>query len=155
MDAQGDARHSPWLNAKTICDEFTFYGEFLDLLGFCNLDTDLLDAVGGSEFRPHGDGTQTAPTGVGEVAFSLDGDTVVAALTGSTLQAEAHNFGLLTLDATTGIPVGLNYTERTAHTPEAGNVEAVTLDLAEVDVPTNLRVYLMVDTYPAAVETLP
>jgi hypothetical protein len=35
-------------------------------------------------------------------------------------------------------------------------VETVTLDLTDVaDVPTSLRAYLMVDAYPAAVDTLP
>ena len=46
-------------------------------------------------------------------------------------------------------------THRTGHTPPSGTVETVTLDLADVeDVPESLRVYLMVDAYPAAVNTL-
>ena len=155
LDADGNALHSPWLNAKTICDEITFYGTFLDALGFCNLETGLLDAVGGAEFRAFGDGVQSAPSGIGTVAFSLDANVVTATITGTTLQSEAHNFGVLALDADSGVPVGLNYTERTDHSPTAGTVETVTLDLTDADVPTSLRVYLMVDAYPAAVGTLP
>ncbi len=155
LDAEGNALHSPWLNAKTICDEITFYGTFLKALGFCNIETGLLDAVGGSEFRPYGDGTQDAPSGVGTVEIARNGDMVVATLTGTTLQSEEHNFGILTLDADTGIPVGLNYTERTDKAPETGTIQTVTLDLTDVeDVPASLRVYLMVDAYPAAVTTV-
>lgn len=155
LDAAGAAVHSPWLNAKTICDEITFYGEFLDLLGFCNLETGLLDAVGGAEFRAFGDGVQSAPEGIGSVVFSREGDSVAATLSGTSLLSSEHNFGLLLLDADTGVPVGLNYTDRTAHAPESGTVQTVSLDLSEVEgVPTNLRVYLMIDAYPGAVGTL-
>jgi hypothetical protein len=155
LDAEGNALHSPWLNAKTICDEITFYGMFLDALGFCNLETGLLDAVGGAEFRPFGDGTQSAPDGVGTVAFSRDGNTVTAELTGSTLQSEEHNFGLLAVDADTGVPVGMNYTFFTEQVPETGTIQTVTLDMSDAEtVPDDVRVYLMVDAYPAAVDTL-
>jgi hypothetical protein len=90
------------------------------------------------------------------VTFSRDGNIVTAALAGSSLQSEEHNFGLLTLDADTGIPVGMNYTFFTEQAPEAGTIQSVTLDMSDADaVPDNLRVYLMVDAYPAAVGTLP
>ena len=155
LDAEGNAVHSPWLNAKTICSEITFYGVFLEALGFCNADTGLLDVVGGSEFRPFGDGTQSAPPGIGTVEVTREGNTLVATLTDTSLQSEEHNFGLLILDAATRVPVGLNYTDRTAHAPDRGTVQTVTLNLADVeDVPETLRVYLMVDAYPAAVNTL-
>lgn len=68
---------------------------------------------------------------------------------------KAMCFGILALDAATGIPVGLNYTERTSRMPANGTVETVSLDLAGVaDVPSPLRAYLMVDAYPAAEATL-
>lgn len=156
LDAQGNAMHSPWLNAKTICDEITFYGPFLELLGFCNAETGLLDAVGGSEFRPFGDGAQSAPAGLGAVEITRAGDTVVATLSATSLRSEEHNFGILILDADTGIPVGLNYTERTGQSPATGLIQTVTLDLADLaDAPESLRAYLMVDAYPAALATLP
>jgi hypothetical protein len=111
--------------------------------------------VGGAEFRPFGDGTQSAPSGLGSVGFARTDDAIVATLTGSALQSEEHNFGILVLDAETGVPVGLNYTERTERAPAAGTVQSVTLNLADVElVPASLRVYLMVDAYPAAVATL-
>jgi outer membrane protein assembly factor BamB len=155
IDAEGNALHSPWLNAKTICDEITFYGEFLDLLGFCNIETGLLDAVGGAEFRPYGDGTQSAPSGLGSVGLERTGDSITATLSATTLQSEQHNFGILILDAETGAPVRINYTERTEHAPASGTVQTVTLDLSAVgDLPNSLRAYLMVDAYPAAVAIL-
>jgi hypothetical protein len=89
------------------------------------------------------------------VEFSRDGNTVTATLTGTTLQSEEHNFGILTLDADTGIPVGMNYTFFTEQMPETGTVQTVTLDMSDAEtIPDDLRVYLMVDAYPAAVETL-
>ena len=147
--------HSPWLNAKTICDEIDFYGPFLDLLGFCNVDTGLLDAVGGAELRSYGTGVQRAPEGLGEVTIARNGNLLTATLAGATLQSEAHNFGLLALDASDGTPVGLNYTFATSQTPDTGTIETVSLDLSDAaEVPNGLRVYLMVDAYPAAVTTL-
>ena len=156
LDADGNAMRSPSLNAKTICGQITDYGAFLEILGFCNVETGLLDAVGGAEFRPYGgDGVQTAPPGLGTVQINRVGDTVVATLTDTTLQSDEHNFGLLILNAATGVPVGLNYTENTVHTPETGTVQTVTLDLSNVEeVPNSLRVYLMVDAYPASMDTL-
>ncbi|MDH3202119.1 MAG: PQQ-binding-like beta-propeller repeat protein [Myxococcales bacterium] len=155
LDSRGNALHSPYLNAKTICGEIDIYGVFLQRLGLCNADTDLMEAVGGAEFRPHEGGTQAAPEGVGTVEFSMNAGQVVATFTDSTLQREAHNFGILLLDASDGVPVGLNYTVNTAHTPEtAGTIETVTLDVTGVELPGSLRVYLMVDAYPAAVQTL-
>jgi outer membrane protein assembly factor BamB len=155
LDADGNAEHSPWLNAKTICSEITFYGPFLEALGFCNIETGLLDAVGGSEFRAFGDGTQSPPAGLGTVEFARDGNIVTATLTGTTLQSEEHNFGILTLNADTGVPVGMNYTFFTEQAPETGAVQTVTLDMSDADsIPDDLRVYLMVDAYPAAVDTL-
>lgn len=156
LDAEGTAIHSPWLNAKAICDEITFYGVFLEALGFCNIETGLLDAVGGAEFRAFGDGIQNAPSGIGAVSFELDGSAVRATLAGSSLQAEEHNFGLLALDASSGVPMGLNYTFSTSTISDTGTVQSVELDLSGVEsVPDSLRVYLMVDAYPAAVATLP
>ena len=147
------------LNAKTICDEITFYGVFLNALGFCNPETGLLDAVGGSEFRPFGNGLQSAPTGVGTVELQRTDDDITATLTGTTLQSEEHNFGILAIDEETGVPVGLNYTERTEHAPESGTVQTVSLDLTDVEgVPATLRVYLMVgfpgETWETVQETV-
>ncbi|MGD8826719.1 MAG: PQQ-binding-like beta-propeller repeat protein, partial [Myxococcales bacterium] len=157
LDAEGNAVHSPWLNAKTICDEIETYGVFLEIGGFCNSDTGLLEAVGGTEFRPFGDGRQTAPTGIGMVQISRSAESVVATLVGSSLESEEHNFGILILDASTRVPVALNYTDRTEQAPASGPIETVTLDLTDVaEVPSSLRAYLMVDAYPvAAVDALP
>ncbi len=155
LNADGTALHSPWLNAKTICNEITFYGMFLEALGFCNIETGLLDAVGGSEFRAFGNGTQSPPEGMGTVSFSRDGNIVTATLTETTLQSEEHNFGILALDANTGVPVGMNYTFFTEQAPETGTIETVVLDMDDADtIPGSLRVYLMVDAYPAAVDVL-
>src|SRR5690606_16916508 len=149
LDDMGVATISPLLNAKAVCSNIDFYGEFLQDLGYCNPNTDLLDVFGGAELRPFGSGTQSAPTGVGTVSFAIENDTVTAVIDSSTLDAAAHNFGLLVIDVAAGTPLPLDYTQGTTKRPENGPVETV-----EIALPPNttgeLRVHLMVDAYPAA-----
>jgi len=74
---------------------------------------------------------------------------------GSNYPLFENMFGILILDAETGVPIRLNYTERTEHSPSSGIVQSVSPDLSEVDsFPTPLRAYFMVGAYPAAVATL-
>jgi hypothetical protein len=96
-----------------------------------------------------------APSGLGTVDLAGNGNAIIATLTDTALRSEEHNFGILILDTETGVPVGLNYTERTEHAPASGPVQTVTRDLTEIEsVPSSLRAYLMVDAYPAAVATV-
>jgi outer membrane protein assembly factor BamB len=150
VDASGNALASPALNAKTICGEIAFYGPFLQLLGYCNPDTDLLEAFGAAELRPFQGGVQSPPRGVGEVSFTATASSVRAELSGSTLRADEHNFGILLVETATGRPVAINYTAST--TVEAsgdGTIAAVMLVLPKDQEAVDVRAYLMVDAYPA------
>ena len=151
VDAQGAALASPTLDVLAVCGGITFYGQFLRQLGFCNPQTDVLDVFGGAELAPLGTGTQTAPAGVGTVTFARDGTGISATLAGSSLALADHVVGLLAIDPATHTALSLDYgyaTTRTAN-PD-GSVASVAVPFGTVTPPVGLRVYLMVDAYPAA-----
>lgn len=155
LGARGDVSGSAALNARTVCGEIDFYGEFLQRLGYCNPTTDLLTVAGGAELRPHREAVQSPPSGVGEVSFRADFDGVTAELTGSELRPGRHNLGLLLIDARTGQPLPLGYSTATGHTvTSAGTLASVRVAFAPGEVRGAVRAYLMVDTYPAAVGAL-
>jgi outer membrane protein assembly factor BamB len=156
VDAQGNALASPALNVSAVCSGITFYGQFLQQLGFCNPQTDVLTVFGGAEMQRHGSGVQTPPTGVGTVDFAASATGVTATLTGTALRADTQSVALLLLDAATGTPIPLDYGFTTARTiGPTGLVETVTVPFGTVTPPASVRAYLMVDAYPAAVQTLP
>jgi outer membrane protein assembly factor BamB len=151
VDAQGRALDSPALNVLTPCSGIEFYGTFFRQLGFCNPDTDILDAFGGTELAPLGDGTQEPPAGVGAVTFTADPTGVSATLAGSSLRADAHSVAIVLIDAATGRPVSLDYGFTTARTTAPdGTVSGVRLPFGGRAMPPSVRAYLMVDAYPAS-----
>ena len=155
VNARGEALYSPALNSKTTCGRIDFYGEFLQALGYCNPTTDLLNVFGGAELRPHDGGIATAPNGVGRVSFEASYDHVSARLADSELQAGEHNVGILLIDPNTHRPLALDYMAETTHeTGTGGTLAGATLKFAPGALRGDVRVYLMVDTYPAAVETV-
>jgi outer membrane protein assembly factor BamB len=155
VDEHGEALYSPAVNTKTTCGKIDFYGEFLQMLGYCNPTTDLLNVFGGAELRPYEGGLPVSPQAIGRVRFDASYDRVTATLTGATLPSAAHNFGLLLVDVATGKPLPLNYmAQTTGNATAAGTIASVTLTFAPGAVRADARTYLMVDTYPAAVATL-
>lgn len=59
------------------------------------------------------------------------------------------------MDTATGRPVSLDYGIDTLRSDDSsGNLGAVTITFDSAAVPPEVRVYLMVDTYPAATDTL-
>jgi hypothetical protein len=156
VDTQGNALASPALNVSAVCGGITFYGEFLRQLGFCNPQTDLLTVFGGAELRPHAGGVQQPPAGVGTVVFAASPTEVTATLTGTTLRADTQSVALLLVDAVTGTAVPLDYGFATARTTGPTRfLETVRVPFGTVTPPASVRAYLMVDAYPAAVETIP
>jgi len=153
VDASGDALESPALNAKTVCADINFYGPFLQALGYCNPDTDLLNAVGGAELRVHA-ASATSPADPGTVSFAVTDEAITATLDGDVVAAD-HNLGLLVVDAGTGRPVRLDYVDGTSvETDDDGHATSVAVEAERATLPGEIRAYLMVDTYPAAVTTL-
>ena len=75
---------------------------------------------------------------------------------GSSLRPSERSLGLLLLDDATGKPVPLDYGFTTTRTTDAsGIVQTVSVPWGGVTPPANVRAYLMVDTYPAARQTIP
>lgn len=155
VNARGEALYSPALNSKTRCGRIDFYGEFLQALGYCNPSTDLLNVFGGAELRPHDGGVREAPAGIGRVSFEASYDHVTATLADSELRADEHNIGILLIDPATHRPLALDYMAETTHGTSAGGIlTSATLNFRPGAIRGEVRVYLMIDTYPAAVESV-
>jgi outer membrane protein assembly factor BamB len=151
VDANGAAVASPALNVLAPCAGITFYGQFFRQLGYCNPDTDVLTAFGGTELAPLGDGVQQPPSGVGAVTFAADAAGVTATLTGSALRPDAHSVALLLVDSTSGRPISLDYGFTTTRTTASdGTAATVRVPVTAAHASGDLRAYLMVDAYPAA-----
>jgi hypothetical protein len=148
-DTLGNALESPGIAARAICGDIPFYGSFLQGLGLCNPTTDALLAFGGAELRAHEGGTQTAPAGIGTVAVARTGTGVTATFTGSTLRASEHNFGILLVDAASGLPMNADYVGSTSTTMTGDAIATVSLSLEGSMLTGAVRAYAMVDTYPA------
>jgi hypothetical protein len=150
----GSAPKGTVLSGNTKCAGIPTYGPFLQLLGLCNPTTDLLSVYGGSNFAPFGSGSMTA-TGVGTVTFTATADAVTATLTGTTLKATEHLVGVLLIDATTGVPVSLDYGLTTVRKTAAdGTLQSVSVPITGKSVPSSLRAYLMVDATAGAMQAV-
>jgi hypothetical protein len=154
LDAQGqNTTASASLIGSTKCAGVPTYGVFLEGLGLCNPETDLIAFVAGANVLYHG--AQTAPAGVGTVAFAAASDSVTATLTGTSLVAADHLASILLIDATSGSSVTLGYALDTVRTPAAdGTLASVKVPFNGATVPSSARAYLMVDTSPIATATL-
>lgn len=150
IDGTGRAAAGLAMNVSAVCAGITFYGPFLQQLGFCNPQTDALTVFGGAELAPHAGGIQQPPTGLGSVQFSATPTELIATLTGTTLRPDEHAVALLPLE-TSGAPVAIDLgfvTERTI--AGDGTIATVRVPFTAGTLPAMLRVYLMVDAYPAA-----
>lgn len=151
VDTAGAALAPPALSVLTVCGGITFYGQFLRQLGFCNPQTDVLDVFGAAELSVHPDSPLQPPTGLGAVTLAATTEHLTATFAGSSLRPDTHQVGLLAVDAATGRPLALDYgygTERTAG-PD-GTLTAVRVPYDGATIPETLRIYLLVDGYPAA-----
>jgi hypothetical protein len=90
---------------------------------------------------------------VGDVVFGRTEEGVIATIEGSGLRAAEHNFGLLVIDQASGAPLRLDYVQGTGKTDEDGLIRTVQ-QAAPDGLQNPVRIYLMVDTYPAAVGAL-
>jgi outer membrane protein assembly factor BamB len=153
LDAKGSAVGSPVFVQSVDCARIGFYGVFLERLGICTTTPPImpLRIFGGAELAIHDGGVQKAPSGLGTVTFAVESGKIIARVTGSTLRRAAHKFGVLAIDAGTGRPLALNYSYKTVSTEgPTGVIQSVSVDVPAAIAARPARVYLMVDTYPAA-----
>jgi hypothetical protein len=156
LGAGGAAPFTASITGSTVCAGVPMYGPFLETLGLCNPQTDMISFVGGSNLSPWGQGgMQQAPAGVGTVAFASANGAITATLTGSSLKLTDHLASVLVVDASTGAPVTLGYGLQTSRTAAAdGTIATVSVPTGSATLPASARVYLMIDTYPAARTTM-
>jgi hypothetical protein len=153
LGADGNALTAASLSGSAVCGGIPFYGPFLQTLGLCNPQTDVISVFGGANFTRYG--AATPATGVGTVTFAATADAVTATLTGSSLQAADHVASILLVDAVSGKPVTLGYGLETTHTASAsGALTSVTVPTKGHTLPKSARAYLMIDTGAAAHGTL-
>jgi hypothetical protein len=156
LDAQGENATGPAsLFGSAVCAQVPTYGTFLEGLGLCNPQTDGISFVAAANVAYQG--AQTAPAGVGTVAFSATSTGVTATLTGSSLQLSQHLASLLLVDPSTATPVTLGYALDSVRTAAAdGTIAQVTIPYngAAATHPATARVYLMIDSGPVASTTL-
>ncbi|MEO7326955.1 MAG: hypothetical protein ABI193_00145, partial [Minicystis sp.] len=151
IDDQGKTTETPRLLVSTICSKIATYGPFLQTLGFCNTQTDVLSAFGASLLRQQGSAPQTAPAGIGAVDFQKGTDMVTAKLTGSALKAADHSVSILVVDVAKNRAVSLDYGLATkVKTTGDGVIDQVDVSYNPTKFSGEARVYLMIDTYPAA-----
>jgi outer membrane protein assembly factor BamB len=156
LDAGACAENGVAMNVSAVCAGIEFYGAFLQQLGFCNPQTDVLSVFGGAELEPLGDGVQEAPVGVGTVAFAADATGVTATLAGTQLRADEHSVSLLLVDEDTGRALPVDYGFATARTVAGdGTVASVRVPFGSAQPPSTVRAHLMVDAYPAARAVVP
>jgi len=152
VDDQGTTTETPRLLVSTTCADIERYGQFMQKLGLCNTQTDILSVFGAALLRKHEAGVSEMPPGVGQVSFAASAGQVTATLTGSSLWPDQHAVAVLLIDADTGRPVFLDYGLATGRSTAAdGTLSSVTLKVAGFSGPA--RAYLMVDTYPVATQT--
>ncbi len=155
LGADGNAASGARLNGTTVCAKVPTYGQFLEQLGLCNPQTDVLAVVGASYLRPYEGGTATAPSGVGTVAFDATKGAVTATFSGSTLKLAAHAVGLLLIDSATGKPVTLSYGIDTVRTAASdGTLASVKVPILGKTLPAKARTWVVVDTSPVAMTEL-
>jgi len=155
FDDNGETAGTPQVHASLVCADLGFFAPYLRDLGFCNPDTDILNAYGAINLAPYSGGIQSIPTGLGNITLTAGSNLVRAAFSGSSLLASEHSFGILMIDPATNHPVALDYGLNNRKSSSAGGqIEIVELTYENDEVPAQARVYLMVDTYPAAKATL-
>jgi outer membrane protein assembly factor BamB len=147
LDDTGGAPSGAVVTARTACDGIPFYGAFLRRLGFCNPDTDVLNVFGASLLEPRGTATPLDP---GPVEVALEEGMLRATLSPPFAPGD-HRLALLAVDTQTDAPVPLPYG---THTRVEAADGVVTISVPAAGLPSEARVWLMVDCWPAAVVSL-
>jgi hypothetical protein len=145
---------------SAVCGQIAIYGPFLQELGLCNPQTDVIRVLGAANVARRTD--LKAPPAAGSATFAKTTDAsgavtaVVATVTGSSVRPDEHLAGILVVDVASGQPVTLPYgTGTTRKTAADGTLGSVSVPAQGVAIPAMARVYLMVDTTVAAKGVLP
>jgi len=150
----GDAVGTAQLTGSAVCGGIPFYGPFLEQLGLCNPQTDVIRVLGAANVARRTD--LATPPAAGTVTFTSTPDAITATVTGSSVLTAQHLAAILVVDAGSGLPVTLDYGTGTTRTTNAdGTLATVTVPTKGVTLPAQMQVELMVDTTAVARGTLP
>lgn len=152
LKADGTFARDADLIAVANCDEIAFYGIGLKLMGMSEFQSGQMFVRGGVRLTRRAN--EAPPQDVAQEAIDLikADDYLFAQFLNTPLRADAHVYSILVTDAD-GHPLPLYYTKNTivkAH--DDGTIDSVTLRLDKGEsIPTDARVYVLVDTYPVLV----
>jgi outer membrane protein assembly factor BamB len=149
------------LYAEAQCAQIPNYSAATYITGICNQEG-ILAAEGTFITNPYpaGGPANVRPEGVSVGSLALTAPTqategtlqaTLALAPGAAYPASEHRLGLLLVDARTGQPVGLDYTQQTTATDAAGNIAGATLHIPKgTQMPESVRAYVIADAFPIA-----
>jgi outer membrane protein assembly factor BamB len=157
--ATGESAGTAEIAGSAICGKIDTYGPFLQQLGLCNPQTDVIRVLGAANVARRKD--LAPPPSAGTVTFAKTTDatgavtSIVATVSASHVRPDEHLAGILAVDPATGQPLTLPYGTGTTRTSAPdGTLATVTLPTQGTAIPPMARVYLMVDTTVGATGTL-
>jgi len=150
----GDSAGTADIEGATVCGSVPVYGPYLEELGLCNPQTDVIRVLGAANFTKRTD--LAALPAAGTATFAVASDAITATVSGSAVQLTQHLAGLLVVDASSDLPVTLPYGTGTTRTANSdGTLATVSVPTKGVTLPASMRAYLMIDTTVGAQGTLP
>jgi hypothetical protein len=156
----GDPSGTAEIAGSAVCGRIDVYGPFLQQLGLCNPQTDVIRVLGAANVARRTD--LAPPPAAGSVTFAKTTDAtgavsaIVATVAGSHVRPDEHLAAILVVDPATGQPVTLPYgTGTTRASAPDGTLASVTLPTQGTAIPPMARAYLMVDTTVGATAVLP
>ena len=144
---------NPTYSVTADCDKIQFYGPGMKLMGVSELWGGNMYASGSLELVEKE--PAAPPENAGDAEIKFDGNKLVANLSGGALKENEHVYSLLVVSADGEAAVSLPYAYNTSVKADGGVVTSVSLDFAKkLEKGKSYTAYLMVDTYPVAIQAL-
>ncbi len=139
------------LAAVALCDRISFYGPFLKLMGMSEFDSGKMAVFGGLELDAHQEAPSFTSADIGALKVAIASDEAAVELSGSGLAKDSHVYSLLLVEADTGLPLPLSYTQRTAIETNAGGLlSRVAISYGKGEARGRVRLLLLVDGFVAS-----
>lgn len=136
------------LNATANGDDIEFYGPFLKLTGMTEISTGKMHIYGGCNFNVYNKNFQPNIANAGSAAFTVSENSVVVEISEGKFKKQDHVFSIVVVDVEKGEVVPLDYAGKTVvKADDNDNVVSVSVNFEE-ELPSKIRLYYVVDTYP-------
>lgn len=158
-NAEGQIEKSPNLAATVNCDDIASYGRFLKFLGLSEIDSGQMHIYGAANMAVL-DKDINAPVKSsserGHFNFELHAHEAKVSIKESKIDKDKVLSSLLLIDATSGRPIILDYETTTSVVSDpSGAVTEVSVAIKDKNkIKGPVRIYYMLDSYPAASATL-